>query len=84
MAALASGMTLRQVHELQVVGEVATSPDGRHIAYTRVVPRQLFKEADGPAWTELHIVDAEGPEQGFRHRAGERRLAWLDPRTAAA
>jgi dipeptidyl aminopeptidase/acylaminoacyl peptidase len=65
MAAPASGMTLRQIHELQMVGEVATSPDGRHIAYTRIVSRELFEEDDGPAWSELHIVDAQGQSRGF-------------------
>jgi dipeptidyl aminopeptidase/acylaminoacyl peptidase len=70
-------MTLRQIHELQMVGEVATSPDGRHIAYTRIVPRELFEEEDGPAWSELHIVDAQGQSRGFV-TGGECREAWLD------
>jgi dipeptidyl aminopeptidase/acylaminoacyl peptidase len=62
---LAEGMSLRQVHELQQVGELVTSPDGRHIAFTRIVPRALFREEDGPAWAELHIADTEGQSRGY-------------------
>jgi dipeptidyl aminopeptidase/acylaminoacyl peptidase len=63
--ALAEGMSLRQIHELQQVGEVVTSPDGRHLAYTRIVPRSLFREDDGPAWAELHVADAQGESRGY-------------------
>ncbi|NHA15976.1 S9 family peptidase [Thioalkalivibrio sp. XN279] len=63
--AAAAGLELRQLHELRQVGEVAMSPDGALTAYTVGVPRQLFVEEDGPAWSELHIIDARGPGRGY-------------------
>jgi dipeptidyl aminopeptidase/acylaminoacyl peptidase len=65
MAVLAEGMTLRQIAELRQVGEFSLSPDGRHAAYTVVVPRRLFDEDDGPAWSELHVLDADDGSRGF-------------------
>lgn len=62
---LADGMSLRQVNELQGVVEAVASPDGRLSAFTRAVPRKLFEEDDGPAWTELHILDAQGESRGY-------------------
>lgn len=60
-----AGLDLRQLHELQQVGTVSASPDGRLIAYTRIVPRTLFKEDDGPAWTELHVLDERGQSRAY-------------------
>jgi len=42
------------------------APDGRRAAYTLSVPRRIGDEEDGPAWTELHLVDVEsGRERTF-------------------
>ena len=59
------GMTLEQIAKLQQVGQVAVSPSGEHIAYTRVVPRRPGVDEDGPAWNELHVIDAEGVSRAF-------------------
>jgi dipeptidyl aminopeptidase/acylaminoacyl peptidase len=64
-AAAGAGLDLRQLHELRQVGEVAAAPDGGLVAYTRVVPRRLFDEEDGPAWSELHVTDARGESRGY-------------------
>ncbi len=64
-AAAPSGMTLRQVADLQAVSQTAISPNGRHLAYIRAVPRALGREDDGPAWTELHVADVRGGNRGF-------------------
>jgi hypothetical protein len=56
----AEGMSLEQIARLGQVGEVAVSPDGRRIAYTRIVPRDLSREDDGAAWSELHVIGANG------------------------
>jgi dipeptidyl aminopeptidase/acylaminoacyl peptidase len=61
----AAGLGLRQLHELQQVGAAAISPDGHLVAYTRVVPRRLFEEEDGGAWSELHVSDAAGSSRAF-------------------
>jgi dipeptidyl aminopeptidase/acylaminoacyl peptidase len=52
--------TPHHVAKLKIVAAAALSPDGTQVAYTLVVPRSLPKEKDGPAWTELHVVDLKG------------------------
>lgn len=59
------GMSLRQIAELQQVGQVVIHPDGDRVAYTKSVPRTLFEQDDGPAWSELHVVDAQGNSRGY-------------------
>ncbi|HRQ64910.1 MAG TPA: S9 family peptidase [Xanthomonadaceae bacterium] len=59
------GMTLRQIGDLAQVAEIAAAPDGRSVAYTRAVQRNLGDQPDGPAWTELHVSDAEGRSRAF-------------------
>jgi len=61
----AAGMTLADIARLQSVGQVEISPDGRHIAYTVSVPRNLAKEDDGPAWSELHVLGPDGESLEF-------------------
>ena len=63
--AAAAGLDLRQLHELRQAGEVAVSPDGALTAYTLSVPRRLFDEEDGPAWSELHITAGKGQGRGY-------------------
>ncbi|WP_376696018.1 S9 family peptidase [Wenzhouxiangella sp. EGI_FJ10305] len=62
---LADGMSLEQIAGLEQVQEVALSPDGGEIAFTRAVPRDLTEDEDGAAWQELHLIDADGNERGF-------------------
>lgn len=62
---LAAGMTLEQLATLEQVSSVASSPDGRHIAYVHVVPRSIPAEEDGPAWRELHVVGPDGESREF-------------------
>ncbi len=61
----AEGMSLDQIAQLQQVREMAVSPDGQRIAFTRAVPRDLAESEDGPAWVELHLVDAAGEVRAF-------------------
>ncbi len=61
----ADAMTLKQIAELRRVDDAAISPGGDMIAYTLTVPRELIVEEDGPAWTELHVVDERGRERPF-------------------
>ena len=76
-AAFGAGLDLRQLHELRQVGEVVASPDGRWVAYTLAVPRELFVEDDGPAWTELHIADANGVSRAYVSGAvNVRAIGW--------
>jgi dipeptidyl aminopeptidase/acylaminoacyl peptidase len=52
--------TPQHVAKLRIVTEAVISPDGTHVAYVLAVPRNIPKEKDGPAWTELHVVDIKG------------------------
>lgn len=64
-AGAADHLTPQQVARLRVVTEVALAPDAHWIAYTLAVPRQVGKDDDGPAWSELHVVDTEGRDRAF-------------------
>src|SRR3990172_5858376 len=50
----------RHVAKLHSAAAAVTSPDGSRIAYVLTVPRPPLAEKDGPAWAELHVVDAGG------------------------
>lgn len=77
LAAQSDGMTLRQIAEIQQVGEAAISPNGEHIAYTKIVPRRLFDEPDGSAWTELHVVDMNGDNRPYvSGKVNVSRVGW--------
>ncbi len=62
MALLLSSPALAQekwtplhVSKLQSVASAVISPDGKYIAYTLGVPRDLVKHKDGPSYAELHL-----------------------------
>lgn len=61
----AQGMSLEQIAKLSQAGNAVVSPDGERIAYLRTVPRNLSGEDDGPAWSELHVIDAEGDSRPY-------------------
>lgn len=63
--AQAQGMTLADIAKLQQVGQIAISPDGSAIAYTRIVPRDLSVDADGRSYSELHVLNADGESRAF-------------------
>lgn len=54
-----------RVAELRAVAAAVVSPDGQLVACTLSVPRKLLEEDDGSAWTELHVVDANGKSRPF-------------------
>jgi len=55
-----AGLTLEEILELRQVTHATVSPDGKRIAYLQSVPRDLDREEDGPAWSELHVIDEHG------------------------
>src|SRR5438876_704407 len=57
--------TPQHVAKLRVVTEAVIAPDGSQVAYVLSVPRNIPKEKDGPAWTELHVVDTKGNSTPF-------------------
>ena len=59
-------MTPEHVARLASVGSAAISPDGTHVAFTRSVPRIPLEDDDGPAWSELYVMElATGEERPF-------------------
>jgi dipeptidyl aminopeptidase/acylaminoacyl peptidase len=52
-------LTPHRVAELRSVTSAATSPDGKHVAYTIAAPRKPFVDDDGAPWTELWVLDTE-------------------------
>lgn len=68
----------RDVAKLQSVVSVAMAPDGRHVAYELVVPRTPLEDEDGPAWVELHVVDAEGTSRPYvTGEVNVSQVAWM-------
>ncbi len=53
-------LTPARVAAVRTVSAAIASPDGTRIAYTVSVPRQPLAEDDGPPWTELHLIAADG------------------------
>ncbi|MEL6870513.1 MAG: S9 family peptidase [Pseudomonadota bacterium] len=58
-------MTLEDIIALQRVTKVALSPDGSEIAYLKSVPRTVYVDDDGPAYSELHVVDTQGRSRPY-------------------
>jgi dipeptidyl aminopeptidase/acylaminoacyl peptidase len=63
--AASGGMTLEQIANTRSVVSVAISPDGSQVAYALSVPRQVGVDDDGPARSELHVVDRAGNSRAF-------------------
>src|SRR3990172_5796587 len=55
----------RHVAKLRSIAAAVISPDGSRIAYVLTVPRRPLNEKDGPAWTELHVVDPSGVSRRY-------------------
>ena len=69
--------TPEHVARLKVVSAAKISPDGQNVAYVLSVPRKLFNKKDGPAWTELHVVDLDGHSRPFvSGEVNVRGIAW--------
>ena len=69
-------LTVYDVARIRLVTSVKISPSGRFIAYTLSVPRRPGIDEDGPAWSELHVVDTEGSSRPFV--TGEINVAKID------
>lgn len=58
-------LSLEEIVALRSVSSAHISPDGEHIAYTLSVPREIYEDADGPAFSELHVADLNGNSRPF-------------------
>jgi dipeptidyl aminopeptidase/acylaminoacyl peptidase len=52
---LAAGLDETQITTVRSVGSTLLSPDGEHAAYTLSIPRELGKDKNGAAWSELRL-----------------------------
>ena len=57
--------TPKDVATLSYVGSAAVSPDGKYVAYTKVVQRNPLEGENGSAWVELHVTDSGGKSRPF-------------------
>ena len=64
-AAATGPLTFADLVRLCSVRDVRIAPGGDLVAYTLQVPRRPWEEKDGPAWSELHVVDAAGNDRAF-------------------
>lgn len=55
-----TGLTIEDLARMHRVSDLATAPSGGRVAYLLSVPRIPFVEDDGPAWHELHVLEADG------------------------
>jgi dipeptidyl aminopeptidase/acylaminoacyl peptidase len=55
--------TPQHVAKIRAVSGAVLSPDGRHTAYTLLVPRQPGVDDDGEPWIELWVVSTEADAQ---------------------
>ncbi len=58
-------MEAKHTAKLKYVSGASVSPDGKSIAYTVSVPRSPITSDDGPAWSELQLIDLEGKRRPF-------------------
>jgi dipeptidyl aminopeptidase/acylaminoacyl peptidase len=58
-------LTMEDVISLKRVTSVNLSPTGEFIAYTLWQQREIYKDADGPAYVELHLTDLEGNSRPY-------------------
>ncbi|MEX2111900.1 MAG: LpqB family beta-propeller domain-containing protein, partial [Pirellulales bacterium] len=57
--------TANHVAQQRTVMAAEIAPNGDQVAYLLAVPRRPFVEDNGPAWVELHVVDAAGASRPF-------------------
>ena len=58
-------MTPADIARLRHVAAAELSPNGAHVAYLLSVPRRPMQDKDGPAWSELHVVDLKGNSRPY-------------------
>ena len=58
-------LTLDDLAKINTVSATKISPNGEQIAFTRSVPRTLYKDKDGLNYTQLFVVDDKKVERPF-------------------
>ena len=59
-------LTVQDVARIRTVADAKISPDGKRVAFVRLVPRNAGVDEDGAPWNELWVMDLEdGRERPF-------------------
>ncbi len=58
-------LTLEDISSIRHVTTVRMNPAGDRVAYLLEVPRELYKDDDGPSYHELHVTDLQGNSTPF-------------------
>jgi len=58
-------LSVEDIVNLKQVTKAAISPNGEAVAYLLSVPRELYADAMGPAWVQLHVVNDEGESRPY-------------------
>lgn len=70
-------LSLEEIVNLKTASRAVISPDGEAVAYVLQVPRKLYVDKDGAAWTQLHVVNTEGESRPyFSGEVSVSRIAW--------
>jgi dipeptidyl aminopeptidase/acylaminoacyl peptidase len=70
-------LSVEEIVTLKEVSKVAINPNGDAIAYLLTVPRTLYEDLAGPAWVQLHVVNAAGRSRPyFSGQVEVSDLAW--------
>lgn len=74
----AEAFTPHHIGKLRAVTAVAVSPDRAEVAYLLSVPRKPMTDDDGPAWSELHVVNTKGESRPFiTGKINVSDIAWM-------
>jgi dipeptidyl aminopeptidase/acylaminoacyl peptidase len=70
-------LSLEEIVALRIVTGAWLSPNADLIAYVLSVPRALYEDEDGPAWTQLHLVNLDGESRAyFSGKVTVSEVAW--------
>jgi dipeptidyl aminopeptidase/acylaminoacyl peptidase len=58
-------LSLEETVSLKQVTKAVISPNADAIAYLLSVPRTLYKDENGAAWRQLHVVDLDGKSRPY-------------------
>jgi dipeptidyl aminopeptidase/acylaminoacyl peptidase len=64
-ALAAEGLTANHIARLRTVTAAEMAPNGERVAYVLNIPRRPFVDDNGPAWSELHVVDLAGKSRAY-------------------
>ena len=70
-------LSLEEIVKLRQVSKARMNHNGDAVAYILSVPRELYKDDDGPAWKQLHVVNVDGESRAyFAGKVNVSDLAW--------